>query len=598
MRKEDKIMYKVSKGSQRGQGIVVLGVFISVIVILIVGLFSFEINRVEVCRQQLRSATEAAALAAAATLASQDNLDAAEAHTQAISTAVTSFKQNSVAGISLNDATIAGTVEDTPAAEDSSLFIEFLDPNNNFDVVALGNPAGKQVRITSAFGLKPSFGAFLGLPTVPLRTTATGGVPDLDIILCFDVSGSIDDQTPVTFVKRVWSGSASTGNTTYTITASNGSPNGSLASGRIYDIIGPVPTGTRVNGVPPQYLSSANSNNRWNIYFSEASGTGSARGLRGSQNAGSRPGNCPPGTASTGTTRTFTDLVVNIDGRNTFAGLTTGDGYAFPNLGTLVEAARGNLENNTVFVNSGASRSLPASVTPRAGYQAKYLEMAKNNLHPLKDAQTSANEFFTIMNTNTCGHFGLICFSDNAGSSPSTTYNDYVIDSNYAAGGRSNYPIYNIAINPTIGITNYDTITNVLPNTVATTATNIGDALDRAVTQLRNNSRPASKKAIVLFTDGMPTAGGPLHSDPWTNARQAARRARDAGIPIYSIGLAQNPEIIPDETAILTDANSDVSTGGVSGIAGHGGKFFLVTNADDLRRTFENIARQLVQLVK
>lgn len=99
----------------------------------------------------------------------------------------------------------------------------------------------------------------------------------------------------------------------------------------------------------------------------------------------------------------------------------------------------------------------------------------------------------------------------------------------------------------------------------------------------------------MLFTDGMPTAPTSTTAEP--NSRRAAVRARAAGIPIYSIGLAQNPEIVPYETAILTHQNSNPNSGGVSGIARNGGIFFLVTDVADLRKTFENIARQLVALV-
>ena len=83
---------------QNGQAMVVLCAIISILVLFVVGLFSYEVNRVEVCRTQLRSATEAAALAAAATLASQDNQDPAAAHNEAIQTAISTFTQNSVAG--------------------------------------------------------------------------------------------------------------------------------------------------------------------------------------------------------------------------------------------------------------------------------------------------------------------------------------------------------------------------------------------------------------------------------------------------------------------------------------------------------------------
>ena len=577
-----------------GQSMVVMVAVIALLILCPSGLFSYEVNRVESGRQQRRAACEAAALAAAATLASQDNLDPVEGHTQAIQTALTTFQQNVVVGSSLADAVLAGNNEDSPPAEKSSIFIEFLNPNNNNEVVTIGDPEGKIVRITASFGLKPSFGDFLGMNTVPLRTTNSGGVPDLDVVLCFDVSGSIDDQTLVTFVKRQWTGDAANGRNNYTITSTRaGAPAGAQANGRIYDIIGPVPSGTRVNALPPQYLGLASSNTRWPLTFSESGGT--TRGLRGTTDSGSRPGNRPPGTSTTGTAQTFTDCVVNIDGRAVFGGITTSDGYAFPDIGTVVEAARGNLETNTLFTNSGASRSLPLSVQPRAGYQAKYRALAAAGLSPLGEAQRAAADFFTIMNTNTKGHFAVVAFSDNAGVGANTTYNAANVDSSYGAGGNGNFPIPNIALQSGVGATNYDQIMAALPTTRATTATNIGESLNRAIGQLTSNSRPGAKKAIVLFTDGMPTA--PTSPNPETFARQAALAAKNAGIPIYAIGLAQNPEIIPDEVRTLNDTNSNPTTGGVSGIAGNGGKFFLVTNSADLRKTFENIARQLVQLV-
>lgn len=580
-----------------GQSMVVLVLVIAVFIILPIGLFSYEINRLESCRLQLRAACESAALAAAATLASQDNIDPVQGHTEAVQTALTTFQQNAVIGVSLSNAILSSSGTDSPAAEHSSLFVEFLDPNNNNQPVDLGDPDGKIVRITANFGLKPSFGQMLGIGTLPVHVTNSGGVPDLDVVLCFDVSGSIDDQTRVTFVKREWTGDAATGRTRYTVTNTrSGSKAGASAQGRLYDIIGPVPSGTRVNAIYPQYLALADDSVRWPLTFSESTSTAESKGLRGSTNAGSRPGNCPPGTARTGTSTTFTDMVVNIDGKSAFAGLTTPDGYAFPNIGTVVEAARGNLENDTVFTNSGAKKSLPGTVTARVGYQARYQTLAAQLLSPIGEAQRAARDFFTIMNTNTKGHFAVVAFSDNAGISATSSYSAANVDSTYTAAGNGNFLIPNISLSKTN--TNFTEVTAALPNTRATTATNIGDALNTAVTQLRNNSRTGAKKAIVLFTDGMPTQGGPLSTDPETNARKAASAAKTAGIPIYSIGLAQNPEIIPDETRTLTHENSNPSTGGVSGIAGNGGLFFLVTNTDDLRKTFENIARQLVQLVR
>ena len=303
---------------QSGQAMVVLTAIISLLILLSAGLFSYEVNRVEVCRTQLRSATEAAALAAAATLASQDNTDPSAAQNQALQTALTTFEANSVAGVSLSTAILSGTNQDSPTSNNSSLYIQFLDPNNNDAPVSIGDPNGKVVSITSAFGLTPSFGNFLGLSTVPLRTTALGGVPDLDVVLCFDVSGSMDDQTPVSMVRRQWTGSAATGQIQYVIPPTrSGAPAGPTAQGRIFDIIGPPPTGTAVQAMPPQNISEVASGVSYPLDFSEA---GAAVGLRGKTDAGSPPGNMPPGTSGTGNAYTITDIVVNIDGNTTFKG--------------------------------------------------------------------------------------------------------------------------------------------------------------------------------------------------------------------------------------------------------------------------------------
>lgn len=571
----------------KGQGILSLGLVLIIVAVLGLGLLSIEVNRVVLAKQQLQSATDAAALAGAATLASSDNLDPSDAQEQASNTALNTFKQNQVLGHSLSDATIGG------GGSTDYIDINFLDPHNNNAVVSPGDPSGKIVQIVSNMTFRPLFG-FLGNVSYPLAAISHGGVPNLDVVLCFDVSGSIDDQTPVTFIRRRWSNNK----IVYDIPSTRaGSPVQPSAHGPIYDIIGPPATGTRANGVYPEFLSVTNQSDvRWPLVFSEQSGvTGSAVGLRGSPNYGKPPGNCPPGTAGIGNQYTYTDLVVNIDGNNTFAGLNI-DGYNFPDVATLVEASRGNLDSNTNYVNSRANTSLP-NAQVKAGYQAKYFELAAKQLHPLVEAQEAASDFFTIMNTNTDGHFGLVAFADAAGTSASSTQSLNNIDT-YYTGGTGQFATPQVILDSTPTVTNYDTIVNILPSTRATTGTNIGDALDEAVTQLKNHNRAGSKKAIVLFTDGQPTVGQPLATDPWVNARKAAQNAKAAGIPVYTIGLAQNQEIIPGETAILNDTDPSTTNGGIAAIAGNGGKFFLVTKTSDLRKTFENIARQLVQLVE
>jgi hypothetical protein len=573
-----------------------------------IGLLTFEISRAMAIREQLRSDCQAAALAGAARLASSDNTDTLQTHTDVVAAAVQAFRANSINEFSLNNAHQVQTTNDNPAKNEASIYVRLLDPNSTppNQPVALGNPNGRIVQVVGAFGLTPAFGTFLGI-TGPytLRSEGLGRVPQLDIVLCFDVSASIDDQTPVTFVRRYWS-SAQNRVKHLIINAKAGAPTtGGLASGKLYDIIGPQPTGSGLNAHYPQSLEQASTSGHSRpLTFNS--------GLRGTPNTGSPPGNYPNG--STGATYDFTDLVVNIgEGPNGAAQypFTSAGGYTYPNIEAVVEAARGNLEDGLVF-NNARLNTVPelSSVSPHAGYQADYNANAKKKIRPLIDAQNAAKEFFTIMNNNTEAHFGFVSFSTDAGTTPGETVNAPVISSSYA-GGNSSYPRPGITISETV--TKYSDILGVIPSTVAYGNTNIGDALLKAKEMLVAHHRPGAKRAIVLFTDGQPTGPG-SGQQPWTHARNIAQQIKSEGMPIYTIGLAQTPAIIPGECNILNDnptkavSYTDQSgvtqsytpgggNPGVSYIAGNGGKFFLVTNTANLRYTFENIARQLVQLV-
>lgn len=577
---------KTSIRNAKGQAVIVMGFIIGLIFLLSCGLYAFELNRLEVAREQLQAACEAAALAGAATLAGSDEKDPYTAQSNAQATALHEFQQNSVAGYSLNGADQAISASTSPAVGDSSLYIEFLDPHNNNQPVNMGDPDGKIVKAYGALGFQPAFGKFLGIGNVPLRAVASGGVPQLDLVLCFDVSASMDDQTPVTYVRRTWNAGSS--KITYTkTTAASGSPAGSTAEGPMYTIISPPATGSACDALPPQYLSVANqSDHSHRLQFSAA--------LRGSSD-NSYPGNRSNSSLTWGN-QTFTDLVVNIDGNKTFGGFTY-KGYAFPDIATLVEASRGNLENSSVFTSSGASTGVPSTVKPMAGYKNAYVEIARKNIHPLYDAQVACQDFFTIMNNNTDGHFCVVDFTSTAGNSATDGLTMDNIDPSFSAGGSSKFQNHLISLDSTQD--KYDAVMADIASTTAVSGTNIGDAVDTAVQQLSGSgARKGAKKFIIVFTDGQPTAGTPLSSDPWANARLAAVNAKNKGIPIYTIGLAQVPAIIPGETAILNDTNSNQTNGGIAAIAGNGGKFWLVTSNANLRLTFENLARQLVQLVK
>lgn len=584
--------------------------FMGLIALAMISLLSFEVIHACSVRDQLRSACESASLAGAARLASSDQHDPVQTHNDTIAAAVQAFRANAINGHPLTNAAQVSVEDHNPAGNEAGIFVQLLDPNSTppNQPVAIGDPNGRIVRVLGSFGLKPVFGVFCHLPgPYTIRGVGFGQVPQLDMVMCFDVSGSIDDQTPVTLVKRYWDASA--GRVRYDITdAKPGAPtlNGK-AQGRIYDILDPPATGTNFGGTFPQDLSEAhNGGNGRPLDFSPA--------LRGNPNQAAPPGNYPAG-GGTGDNYTFTDCVVNIheDASNHSMSLpwTSPGGFVYTNTQQVVEIARGNFDNITNF-NAAHLDTVPefTGLLPRDGYQADYFQNAHLMCKPIGDAQAAAQTFFTIMNTNTEAHFGLVAFSTIGGSTPSETMSAPNVASNYSPGGNGNFPRPGIPLHSTN--TKYAEVMAALPTTVACGYTNIGDAVNKARQQLQSQGRPSARKAIIVFTDGQPTA--PTNGDPWQYARDAATDCQTAGIPIYTIGLAQNNAIIPGECNILNDdPNRQInytdsfgqpqsytpgpSNPGISFIAGNGGKFFLVTNTQHLRLTFENIARQLVQLV-
>jgi hypothetical protein len=598
--------------SLKGQAMIATILMIAFIILPLFTVLSFELARVFLGQQELKNATDAAALTAVATLASQDNTDPTTAHNNAITAAVSVFKSNAVLGVPLTNTTLESSPGGVnPPAGEATIYFQFLNANTLLPE-PISSPDSKIVRAYTNFGSLLGFSRYmslLGIDHFNVTAQSEGEVPLLDIVLCYDVSGSMDDQTPVTLVERDWDGnqiSYSTPNNT------NGP-----AQGWIYNVVLPDKTGATTNALPPQNLGWS----YWNgqCYFSEflgaLQGVPGLRSLGGyspaTQEVGEAPNNTPPNGNGVPLPQDneFTDLVVNIDNNTQFAGLPASGtgGYAFPNVATLVEAARGNLENPTAFANSKANiylSSLKPPVTWKAGYQAAYYKMAASLVQPLTAAKAAALTFTDIINTDTNAHFGFVSFADSIGSVSSPfdtsfynidTNNGYAPPSYKGYGVPTSYPLPFVQIDKTPTVTNYATVNAGINQCVPLGGTNMGAGLDAAVKMLQSNSRKGSVKAIVLFTDGEPSQ--PSNVDPKQYARNSALEAKTAGIPVYTIGLAQNPAIQPDEIAILNDTNPDPTSGGIAAIAGHGGTFTLVTDSSQLRAAFEKIARHLVQLV-
>lgn len=595
---------------QKGQALTAFIAFVGVFLVAVIGLFAFEISRYSLANSQLKNSLDAAALAASSTVAMysatpadtravqtsySDPVMARKAQTSAINVALKLFRQNSVLGRSLSDATLASGLPMRPAPNEGQIFLEFLSPDTNPpSVVALGDPHGKIIRVSAAYGVVPAFASFVPIPTVTATNSTTSAVPMLDLFNCFDVGGSMDDETKVTFIKRVWVATGpGSGYVDYQPVMGS---SGGRAEGPLSRILQAPARGLNVNVLPPQGLENADTAPS-PLKFSETQAA--TTNLRGNSNTGSPPGNHPtlgaPNRPTTGGSDTFTDLVANLDGNDTFGGTSVG-GFNFPNTAVLVEAARGNLENIAVFRNAGLQGNPKfATISPRPGYKSCYENYAQMELQPLNTARNEALNFsYAMLHTNNC-RIGEVSFNDNIGSTDLSTFSASNVSSAYTRGGTQRFLLPNCFERPV-----NDALFNGYKALCTSPAArnygftnDAGKAIDAAVDWLNNPiyHRPNADRAIVLFTNSAPADA------QMTTARVAAAKARQSGIPVYVVGLSQRPATATIQGAEFDDSQIDPSSGGICGIAGHGGRYFQVTSLPDIPQAYGNIARQLVKLV-
>ncbi len=581
---------------------IVLIVFLLVFFILLLGMAAFEFARYSLCCQQFQHCVDIAALGGAAGLASAQTTNQAAAQAAALSTAQWMMEQNYILDKSLLGQTNWSTGSTIPTmpgtANRANMNFTWVDPETGMPTGVAGDQ--KIFRVSGCYAYPPMVGSWIGLGNNTLGAVVAignGGGTMLDVVLCFDLSASIDDSTIISMVERY---SPAVGNTIYRIAA-----NGTLYTASAETNL----TGTAFNCLYPQQLNSAGAFGTFNS---------ARRGQTQNQRA-------PNASAAGG--QTFTDVVVNLDENNVYGGGTFG-GFLFPNVGSLVEAARGNLESIAIATTA----SVPYSgwgVTPQAGYYRAYWEQAQIHRHPLYDAQASSANFFQIMINSTNTHLGLVGFS----SDENTTYtNRPAIESGAlhtfpfppAAGNipvtpNVSCPIPYVQLDPTAGspgnnlaqVSAYLPLPPALPATVnpqltAYNGTDINGALNEAMNMLTRNtpasytdsgywptnlnrSRIGARRAIVLFTDGLPQANtGPIGG---MDCDLTATKAGQCAIPIYCIGLAQVPALIgPMNTTLGNVATKS------------GGKLYVIPpgtgQAAALNRAFADIARSLVALVR
>ncbi|MDZ4832892.1 MAG: pilus assembly protein TadG-related protein [Candidatus Melainabacteria bacterium] len=192
--------------------------------ILMCGLFAFDASRVQMAQRELTATCDAAALAGTAMLTSYDVSNDTGPPASAVAAgqklldaqnnsgayAYNMFLMGNVLGQWVRPQTTLvsnlGQLSTTTDGE-CKVCIGLVDPQNGYSSVAPvvpGNAAGTAIGVYAGYGYHPAFISFFGVGNVGIRAASVGGLPQVDAVLVLDLSGSMDDLTPITLVKRYW----------------------------------------------------------------------------------------------------------------------------------------------------------------------------------------------------------------------------------------------------------------------------------------------------------------------------------------------------------------------------------------------------------
>lgn len=201
------------------KGAAVTGLVIALMFfVLIAGLFAFDANRVQMAQRELTATCDAAALAGTAMLTSYDvSNDVSppyqkllDAQQNSAAYAYNMFLMGNVLGrwIRGNCALVSDINSlATNVDGESKCCIGLVNRQNNFSIVQATRPQNKDgtaIGVFAGYGYHPVFISFFGVGNVGIRASSIGGLPQVDAILVLDYSGSMDDRTIVTVIKRYW----------------------------------------------------------------------------------------------------------------------------------------------------------------------------------------------------------------------------------------------------------------------------------------------------------------------------------------------------------------------------------------------------------
>src|SRR5208283_5321267 len=106
----------------------------------------------------------------------------------------------------------------------------------------------------------------------------------------------------------------------------------------------------------------------------------------------------------------------------------------------------------------------------------------------------------------TKANFGFLAYADRVGIGPSDSEISNNVSPFYPPGNLGNFLLPGIAVSSTQN--NLDIVRAAIPNLTPLNGRNIGAAINAAVNQLSTSGGSSDRKAIVLFTAGMPCING------------------------------------------------------------------------------------------
>lgn len=578
------------------------------LVLLPLGILSFELLRVNFAREQLQANVDSAALAATAALTSTSAQSDAPGKV-----ALEIYKRNSILEYPLKNAYLVADVDRAHVYPGSSaISVHFLDQNGNNSGSNANRPT-RRVQVKGVLGYKPPFAQYLGLGNYELRAVARAGLPKIDLALVLDVSNSMTYKTKSLYVKRYSVGRGTTPNdpnlkNMYQVVGREGD----FDPGDDYFCEVDETSGLS-NPVPGQMLRKTR--------IGDLEFDPELRNPKGNQ--ATPPGNIKvkivggskvfdSDESVADNNKIYTDMIAaNILSTDPIPGdPTNSHNLIFPDIATVVEASRGNLDNLEAYTKSHAEASGVRRDLVGIATKAKYEELTYQTLQPWQDANQLTKNFVRFLGNSSDVHFGLIPFATLAAQSPeepngTKSIKDNIISAKYnppdlgAKGdGIGEFRLMQVPLRKNRSGVN--AVINELGQLHHHYGTNTADALNEARKMIvnKNHYRPDARRAVVMITDGLPVfPGEPLvrlnnipadrqHREMESDTYRIAKQIGEDGVPIYTIGFLQ-PGAAAKGSKVL---------GQIAIEAGHGSKFYLAENLSELKKALDYIERDLISL--